>query len=310
MRKLEVTKSVASFFIDREVNFTADSNGRISGERLLSCILRWEPVFQGERRKLILDRARLMPCIITRKEEIKMTNSKNLLKMVVLSMLIALGVVISPILRVEGMCPMAHFINIVCSVFLGPWYSLLCATLIGIIRMITMGIPPIALTGAIFGAFLSGVFYRISKGKIIFAVLGEIIGTGIIGAILSYPVMSLIWGKEGLSLLFYVPSFICGTLIGGSIAYVFLRKLADNGMLARVQRSLESKTYQDKSSLISNTLVIAAFGAILFVVFKLSVDIFKLNLQIFDVLSYASLWVCGIAAVIYYIIKKVKKNDK
>ena len=71
----------------------------------------------------------------------KMTNSKNLLKMIVLSMLVALGVVISPILRVEGMCPMAHFINIVCSVFLGPWYSLLCATLIGIIRMATMGIP-------------------------------------------------------------------------------------------------------------------------------------------------------------------------
>ena len=85
-----------------------------------------------------------------------MRNSKSLLKMITLSMLIALGVVISPILRVEGMCPMAHFINIVCSVFMGPWYSLLCATLIGIIRMITMGIPPIALTGAIFGAFLSG----------------------------------------------------------------------------------------------------------------------------------------------------------
>ena len=96
-----------------------------------------------------------------------MKNSKAILKLTVLAMLIALGVVISPILRVEGMCPMAHLINIVCSVLLGPWYSLLCATLIGIIRMVTMGIPPIALTGAIFGAFLSGVFYRLSKGKII-----------------------------------------------------------------------------------------------------------------------------------------------
>ena len=67
-----------------------------------------------------------------------MKNSKSLLKMIVLAMLIAIGVVISPILRVEGMCPMAHFINIVCSVFLGPWYSLLCATLIGIIRMVTI----------------------------------------------------------------------------------------------------------------------------------------------------------------------------
>ena len=82
-----------------------------------------------------------------------------------LGVMVAIGVVISPILRIEGMCPTAHLINIVCSVLLGPWYSLLCATLIGIIRMTMMGIPPLALTGAVFGAFLSGVFYRASKGK-------------------------------------------------------------------------------------------------------------------------------------------------
>ena len=239
-----------------------------------------------------------------------MTNQKNLLKMLVLSMLIALGVVISPILRVEGMCPMAHFINIICSVFLGPWYSLLCATLIGIIRMVTMGIPPIALTGAVFGAFLSGVFYRMSKGKIIFAVIGEIIGTGIIGALASYHVMTFLWGKEGLSWIFYIPSFVCGTLIGGSIAYVFLRKLADNGMLSQMQNMLASRSYQDKSTLLSNTATIAAFGAILFVIIEVTSDMFKLTSPVFDVLSIASLVACAVIAVIYYIFKKVKMSDK
>ena len=237
-----------------------------------------------------------------------MRNSKSLLKMTALSMLIALGVVISPILRVEGMCPMAHFINIVCSVFLGPWYSLLCATLIGVIRMITMGIPPIALTGAVFGAFLSGVFYRLSKGRIIFAVLGEIIGTGIIGAIMSYPVMTILWGKEGLSWLFYVPSFICGTLIGGSIAYVFLRKIAANGMLARIQTMLGSKGYTDHTTLLSNALTIAALGGILFVVFELAAGIFNLTAPIWDKMSYLSLITCGAASVLYYITKKVNAN--
>lgn len=235
-----------------------------------------------------------------------MRNSKNLLKMITLSMLIALGVVISPILRIEGMCPMAHFINIVCSVFLGPWYSLLCATLIGIIRMITMGIPPLALTGAIFGAFLSGVCYRLSKGRILFAVIGEIIGTGIIGAMMSYPVMTFFWGKEGLSWLFYVPSFICGTLIGGSIAYVFLRKLADNGMLAKIQTMLGAKSYQDHTSILSNALSIAAFGGILFVVIEIASDIFQLSGMLWDNLSYASLILCAAAAILYYILKKVK----
>ena len=112
--------------------------------------------------------------------------------MVMLSMFVALGVVISPILRVEGMCPMAHLINITCAVFMGPLYAVLCAVLIGIIRMFVMGIPPLALTGAVFGAGLSGILYKLSKGKIWAAVLGEIIGTGIIGAIVSYPVMTFI----------------------------------------------------------------------------------------------------------------------
>lgn len=205
---------------------------------------------------------------------------------------------------------MAHFINVVCSVFLGPWYSLLCATLIGIIRMATMGIPPLALTGAVFGAFLSGVFYRLSKGKLLCAVLGEVIGTGIIGAIVSYPVMTFIWGREGLSWLFYVPSFVCGTLIGGSIAYAFLRKLADNGMLTRVQNMLASKSYTYTSSVISSALTIAAFGAIAFVVFGILANMFELTGVVWKYLPYISLGVFAAAGLIYYIVMKIKRKDE
>lgn len=176
------------------------------------------------------------------------TNYKpTFFKMVMLAMLVALGVVISPFLRVESpfgnMCPMAHLINIVCSVLLGPWYSLLCAVLIGVLRMLLMGIPPLALTGAVFGAFLSGLFYRLSGGKILFAVLGEILGTGILGAIASYPVMAFLWGKTDLTWMFYVPSFLCGTLIGGSIAFVFLRILSKGGLLVKFQKMLGAAVY-------------------------------------------------------------------
>ncbi len=237
-----------------------------------------------------------------------MNNSKKLLKLVVLSMLVALGVVISPILRFEGMCPMAHFINIVCSVLLGPWYSLLCATLIGIIRMSFLGIPPIALTGAIFGAFLSGVCYRASKGKLLFAVLGEIIGTGIIGAVLSYPVMTIFWGKEGLTWLFYVPSFICGTLIGGSIAFVFLKKLSNSGVLADCQNKLTSKCYTDNNGIVSNAVSIAALGVICYLVVEILTGIFKMNSPVWSYISHSLLIIFITASLIYLFIKKSKKE--
>lgn len=173
-----------------------------------------------------------------------MNRNTQVTKLVFLSMMIALGVVISPILRVEGMCPMAHFINVTCAVMLGPWYAFVCALAIGIIRMTCMGIPPLALTGAVFGAFLSGLLYRLSKGRILFAVLGEVIGTGIIGAILSYPVMTLLWGRTGLTWFFYVPSFIGGTLIGGSIGYLFLKHLQKTGLLSVFQAALGSKSFE------------------------------------------------------------------
>ena len=170
-------------------------------------------------------------------------NHNKILKMVFMAMLIGIGVVISPILRIEGMCPMAHLINIVAAVLLGPVEAFTCAFIIGVIRMAIMGIPPIALTGAIFGATLSGILYRISKGKLICAVIGEVIGTGIIGAIVSYPVMELLWGKSGLTWMFYVPSFIMGTLIGGTIAFIFLTALKHNGALQQIQEKLGGKIY-------------------------------------------------------------------
>jgi energy coupling factor transporter S component ThiW len=174
-----------------------------------------------------------------------MSNHQKILRMVFMAMMIGIGVVISPILRIEGMCPMAHLINIVCAVMLGPLEAFTCAFIIGIIRMVVMGIPPLALTGAIFGATLSGLLYRMTRGKLIGAVLGEVIGTGIIGAIVSYPVMAFLVGRSGLTWMFYVPSFIMGTLIGGSIAFIFLTALKRNNTLTEIQKKLGARTYDN-----------------------------------------------------------------
>ena len=86
-------------------------------------------------------------------------------------------------------------------------------------------------------------FYRLSVGKIICAVLGEIFGTGIIGSLVSYPVMAFIMGRDGLNAFFYTPMFISATIMGGAVAYVFLKALSKAGLLAKFQRSLGAKVY-------------------------------------------------------------------
>ena len=48
--------------------------------------------------------------------EQKMVQNTKLTKMIFWAMMVAVGVVISPLLRIEGMCPMAHFINVTCAV--------------------------------------------------------------------------------------------------------------------------------------------------------------------------------------------------
>jgi energy coupling factor transporter S component ThiW len=235
----------------------------------------------------------------------------GLIKMTFLAMMVAIGVVISPILRVEGMCPTAHLINIVSAVMMGPWYALLCATLIGIIRMMFMGIPPLALTGAVFGAFLSGVLYRISGGRMIFAVVGEVVGTGIIGAMVSYPVMTFIVGREGLSLMFYVPSFICATLIGGSVAFILLKYLNKGKMLTKMQQMLGSPVMEKPSNLLMDTAGIGFIGVIVYLaVLVVAKNVFHLTGVMAKALPIAALVLVEVIAIVYYVTQSGKEREQ
>lgn len=240
-----------------------------------------------------------------------MNRTQKLTKMIFLAMMVAVGVVISPILRVEGMCPMAHFINVACAVLLGPWYALICAGTIGIIRMAFMGIPPLALTGAVFGAFLSGMFYRLSRGRLVFAFLGEVVGTGILGAVISYPVMTLFWGRTGLTWFFYVPSFIAGTLIGGSIAFIFLKQLQKTKLLSKFQTALGSNVYEGGSVVANDALAIAFFGLIGYLVTMVLVNHFVPSPgMLASNLKYGVLVLFAGAALVYWLVKRPKADGR
>lgn len=156
-----------------------------------------------------------------------------------MAVFVAMGVVVTQFLRFEGFAPMAHFMNVIVGVLTGPLYCFVFALSVAILRMLIIGIPPLALTGAIVGAAMVPWFYRLSGRKLIFAPIGEVIGTGIIGSLLSYPVMAFIMGKGGLSLFYYTPSFLIATVAGGGLGYAFLKILERTGQLKRLQQMLK-----------------------------------------------------------------------
>ena len=177
--------------------------------------------------------------------------------------------------------------------------------------MIFMGIPPLALTGAVFGAFFSGLFYRLSKGKLVCAFAGEVFGTGIIGAIVSYPVMTFIWGRTGLTWFFYVPSFIAGTLIGGSIAFIFLKQLQKAKVLARFQESLGSLVYEGGNVVANDAMAIAFMGFIGYLVTVILVKNFLPGAGgIVPYIKYIVLLSFVAVAVVYWFVKNKATKQK
>ena len=79
----------------------------------------------------------------------------------------------------------------------------------------------LAFPGSLIGAMLSGIAYKITKEKVS-AILGEVIGTGIIGALLSFPIANLIMGREATAFAFVIP-FIASSLTGAFIGYLIIK---------------------------------------------------------------------------------------
>lgn len=153
--------------------------------------------------------------------------TKRVYYMTMTSILVALGVIGGSFFEftvgVAKVAPMQHLINLISGALLGPWWALTQAFLTSLIRNIMGTGTILAFPGSMFGAFLSGLMFRYTK-KLIGAVFGELVGTGIIGAIAAYPIASWLLGTKG-ALWLFVPSFFLSALVGVVIGYVLLKSI-------------------------------------------------------------------------------------
>jgi energy coupling factor transporter S component ThiW len=125
--------------------------------------------------------------------------------------------------------PVQHTINVLSAVLFGPWYAVLNAFVISLLRNMLGTGSLMAFPGSMVGALLAGVIYKRARNQL-HAVMGEIFGTGILGGLMAYPIAKFVLGKD-VAALFFVAPFLVSTFGGSLLAYLILKKLSDYSVL-------------------------------------------------------------------------------
>lgn len=165
--------------------------------------------------------------------------------------LVALGVVLGTLAVPVGparVAPFQHFINVLAGVLVGPWYALLTAFAISVLRNALGTGTFLAFPGSMFGALVVGlVYHRIRRTDR--AAFVEPLGTAVIGALVGYALIAPLQAKTLLlgfisanppsaqpylglfgGPLFLVASFAVSSIPGCILGYVALRALRRAGI--------------------------------------------------------------------------------
>lgn len=159
------------------------------------------------------------------------TNTRFVAQAVVL---VAIGVALAPFtsfpIGIAKINPTQHFVNVVAAVLLGPWWAVGVAAIISIIRN-ALGVGTLlAFPGSMIGALLAGYVYKYTR-NIYLGALGEIIGTGIIAAVVSALLVAPVFMGQPIALGALIPSFLGSTIVGALIGVLALRLLERAGLV-------------------------------------------------------------------------------
>ena len=166
------------------------------------------------------------------------TNTKKLAIAAVFCAVAVVGSLFSVPVFGSKCSPVQHMVNILCAVLLGPGYGLGAAFAAALIRNLLGLGSLLAFPGSMCGALLGGLLYKYGK-KLPFAYIGEVVGTGILGGMLSYPVAYLVMGNTAATLFMFVVPFLISTCGGTIIAIIITLPLKKSGMLGKMKDSLE-----------------------------------------------------------------------
>ena len=129
--------------------------------------------------------------------------------------------------------PIQHMVNVVCAVFLGPWYGVAVAFVASLLRnLLSLG-TPMAFPGSMCGALLCGLVYA-KLPRLLPTCLAEVFGTAVLGGLAAYPIAVYVMGQSAAVYAFIFPFFV-STAVGSFIAWAALSAMKQAGVLSRLQ---------------------------------------------------------------------------
>ena len=137
--------------------------------------------------------------------------------------------------------PVQHMVNVICAVFLGPWYGVAVAFAASLLRnLLGMG-SLMAFPGSMCGALLCGIVYWKTK-NLTATLVGEVFGTGVIGGLCAYPIATMFMGVDAAAVAFYayIVPFLISTVAGSVLAGVLIFALQRSGALNSMRAALEN----------------------------------------------------------------------
>lgn len=125
--------------------------------------------------------------------------------------------------------PVQHAINVIAGIVLGPGPAIGIAFLIALLRNLLGLGSLLAFPGGMIGAFLAGYLYKNFQRNFA-AAIGEVIGTGILGALVSVPVAKLFMGTA-FAAFFFIPPFLISSISGAGIALLIAARVNLNNFI-------------------------------------------------------------------------------
>ncbi len=164
----------------------------------------------------------------------------NLKKLVLSAMFAAIAVCLSTFSIPVGASkcfPVQHMVNVLAAVFLGPWYGVGIAFVTSLIRNILGTGSLMAFPGSMVGALACGLMYKYTN-KLIPTYVAEIVGTGIFGGLLAFPVAYLIMGRSDAAVFTYILPFLVSTAGGTIIAAVIITVLEKSRVITHLKEMI------------------------------------------------------------------------